>query len=345
LDTGKSSEKEINSRLTRIIHRESLPEADPFQDLIRRTVMTMKSLPETTRPRDSFNRPGGIIHLRADLPTVLIPDLHGRAEVVESVMDYRWRDQTLLDMLKEKKLQVVFLGDAFHTEVHCQNNWLNAYVEYENGFYTHKHMDFEMIRNFRTLNTIMELKNAFPDTVFFLKGNHENITNENGKGNYPFGKYVHEGEMVRVWVQTFYGDDILDAIRLYEKMLPVLAIGSGFLASHAEPAEFYSEEDVIEYRENDNVIYGLTWTSNDRAELGSVRKMLEAYLAQGSEKALYFGGHRIIRGRYQLRNGNRFVQIHNPDHHCFMLLDPENDIDLDRDIIVLNEEETEDEEE
>jgi hypothetical protein len=95
---------------------------------------------------------------------------------------------------------------------------------------------------------------------------------------------------------------------------------------------------VIDCYANPQVIYGLTWTADDEAEENSVQKMLESYLSNPSnEEAYYFGGHRTIKERYNLRAGGRYVQIHNPQKHLIALIHQDRRIDLERDIIELTE--------
>jgi hypothetical protein len=80
------------------------------------------------------------------------------------------------------------------------------------------------------------------------------------------------------------------------------------------------------------VVYGLTWTDNDSAEEGSVKRMLDHYLGDGaSEWGYYFGGHRPVSGSYNLRAGGRFVQIHDPDRAVIVHIPASGAIDLDRD--------------
>ena len=84
-------------------------------------------------------------------------------------------------------------------------------------------MKEEMIENMNLLCSLMELKIAFPKFFHFLKGNHENIMNVYSAGDFPFRKFAQEGEMVRHFIQDFYGDDILMMISYWETSLPLLA--------------------------------------------------------------------------------------------------------------------------
>jgi hypothetical protein len=141
-----------------------------------------------------------------------------------------------------------------------------------------------------------------------------------------------EGLMVLTYMRKFYGDGLLDEYAGFEKELPLLASGKSFLISHSEPAAFFPRAMLIDYRRQADVVYGLTWTDNDGAEEGSVRRMLDHYLGDGmSERGFYFGGHRPVSGSYRLRAEGRFVQIHDPDRGVIVHIPASGDIDLDRD--------------
>ncbi|MCK5735878.1 MAG: hypothetical protein KAH21_05340, partial [Spirochaetaceae bacterium] len=136
----------------------------------------------------------------------------------------------------------------------------------------------------------------------------------------PFGKYAWEGQMVKDWFLAFPGEEMLDSWAEFESYLPLLAVGNRFLVSHAEPGKFYPRNRLIEYRGDDELIFDFIWTGNGEAQEGSVNLMLEHYLGADSQGALYFGGHRPIKGLYKLRAENSYVQIHNPERYVVAVL-------------------------
>lgn len=310
---------------------------DSFMELLDLAISSQNTDSPDVRPRDDRKRPGGVIKLRTECPVIIIPDIHGRSQLLLSVLQLEYDGNTVLHLMQQDRLQILCLGDAFHTEVNCQEQWLKAFSEFQEDFEEHEAMDREMLLNLRTLEILLRLKVHFGPGFHFLKGNHENISNENENGNYSFGKYAHEGDMVKRWCQKFYGDDYISKMTEYERNLPLLAVGESFLASHAEPEDYYSYEDILNYRDHPDVVYGLTWTTNDRDRLSSVWSMLEDFLPQSdkNEKQYYFGGHRHITGRYHLRAGRKFVQIHNPEKYIIALIRPGKEIELDRDIMEL----------
>ena len=289
-----------------------------------------------------------MLYLHPDLPTIVVPDLHARMELVLSVLAARdEQDLPALDRLEAGQLQILFLGDGFHAEGRAVARWQAALEEFKGGYRKHSHMDAEMRESLGVMQMVMSLKRQFPNHLHFLKGNHENIANEQGEGNFPFLKFANEGLMVRIYMEHFYGEEVLSTYAEFEKSLPLLAVGGNFLASHAEPAWFIPKQEVIEYRRTPQVVYGLTWTDNEEAEPGSVQQMLEHYLeGETAATAYHFGGHRPVRGGYNLRSDGRYVQIHDPDRYVVAVLPPGGpavrpagqQIDLDRDIRELDRE-------
>lgn len=296
--------------------------------------------PGEIRPRDREGRPGGLLYLHRDLPTLVVPDLHARMELILAVLAEKdEQDVSAADRLTAGQLQILFLGDGFHAEGRAVARWQAALEEFKGGYRKHSHMDAEMRESLGVMRMVMALKRYFPNHLHFLKGNHENIANEQGEGNYPFLKFANEGLMVRIYMEHFYGEEVLSVYAGLEKSFPLLAVGGNFLASHAEPAWFIPKQEVIEYRRMPQVIYGLTWTDNGEAEAGSVGQMLEHYLGEeAGSSAYHFGGHRPVRGGYNLRSGGRYVQIHDPDRFVVAVLPAGEQIDLDRDIRQLDTE-------
>ncbi len=310
-----------------ISRRRGVIERASFLRLLNAVMDIFSKEPPDTRPRSERGYPGGLVHLRQDIPTVIIPDIHGRVDFIPRVL--RQTDAegvSFAERLLQGRIQLLCLGDAFHGEARAARRWQEAFKEFALGYRIHRAMDAEMGENFAVMETILYLKARFPSYVHFLKGNHENILNENENGNYGFGKFVNEGEMVKQYVEMFLGGDFLIRYGEFEHCLPILAAGKGFLASHAEPDDFYPREKVINYRENPEVIYGLTWTGNDQAAEGSVGRMLEHYLPPGV-RSRYFGGHRPVDGLFALRASGRYVQINNPERKVIAVLGTDGDTD------------------
>ncbi|OGG93648.1 MAG: hypothetical protein A2527_11030, partial [Candidatus Lambdaproteobacteria bacterium RIFOXYD2_FULL_50_16] len=198
------------------------------------------------RPRDSKNRPGGILLLKEDVPCLVVPDLHGRADFLKAVLAWNTGEGSVQARLAEGKLQLVCLGDGMHSELRGRGRWLEAFKEFETQFTeASPHMDQEMGENLDTMVLVMELKGRFPGFFHFLKGNHENVTDETGRGNHPFAKFVLEGAMSKAWILQNLGQTVLDQWDRFERSLPLLARGRHFVVSHARPKTAYSFERLI----------------------------------------------------------------------------------------------------
>jgi len=292
------------------------------------------------RPYDGDGLPGGLVELALDIPTVVLPDIHARPRFVRSVLDYELPElgMTVEEAVRCEEAQLVCVGDYFHGEGRVARRWREALAEFGQEFEPSPAMDAEMAEGLEALRLLGTLKSASPRFTQLLKGNHENVANEEGGGNHPFGKYAYEGAMVASYISLKYGERVLSAIYAFEKSLPLVAVGNRFVISHAEPERPYARERIIGYRRDPEVVYGLTWTADDRSEEGSVDAMLDDLLSTDRrEGALWFGGHRPVFNRYRLRGGGSYVQFHNPSRSQVAFLPADRPPDPERDIIEIGE--------
>jgi hypothetical protein len=313
-----------------------LPSSVELEAAVAAAAAALDAEPPELRSRDSSGRAGGLLELPS-LPTVLVPDLHGRAPFIASL--FAWTPPgsgaSLETLLSEGRANLVCLGDAFHSEWGtARDRWLRAYREYSSGWTVRREMNEEMARSLGAARIVLEAKAAFPDHFHYLKGNHDNIADEEGRGDHPFYKFAAEGAMVASWFRITYGEELLQRYRRLELDLPVIALGEAFVASHGEPAFALDRLSVVEYRSRPDVVEALIWTPNGAAQAGSVQQSMEALLgADRAPFALWFAGHRPVDGRYALRAGGRFVQFHDPSARRVVYLLPGRDPDPDRDIL------------
>ncbi len=330
--------------LGRLANRAFGPEPSAFADLVGRAQEVLDGESPVLRPRDGEGLPGGLLDL-PDLPVLLLPDLHARADFLAAVLT--WRPPldpggsdampTVLHLLSQGKLLLLCLGDAFHGEGQdAALRWNLAIPEYESGWASAPAMDEEMGRALACVELILRLKLAFPESFHYLKGNHDNVANEEGRGDHPFYKYAYEGEMTASWFAHRYGDELRAAYRSLELSLPVLARGRHFVASHAEPAFPLKAGDILEYRRRPDVVEALTWTPNDGALPGSVFSSLRSLLGTRALGSRWFGGHRPVEGRYALRQHGRYIQFHRPGHRNVVLLKAGKSPDAARDVLDLD---------
>lgn len=332
-----------------------LPSHEDFSHLLHQVISVLEHEDPSYRPTSVAGTPGGLVDLverYPAVPTMIVPDLHGRGDFLQKILEFKLnlceyfpplaesKSLSVLELLEAGAINLVCVGDGLHSELH-RERWLLALEEYEAGNLLGEALTEEMTEGLALMTLVMRCKLAFPRHFHFLKGNHENIMNRWGKGDRPFKKFAREGDMSRDFIQQYYGDDILYLYSHFEQLLPLLVQAPYCLVSHSEPARHFSRQEVINALTDSagEVVYGLTWTRNDESQEGAVASMLQEFLPQwceeGSEActSLYFGGHRTISETYQLRQNGLFVQFHNPRRHQVVLVPVHRDFDFEKDFI------------
>lgn len=327
-----------------------LPEHDYLFTLADAAATTLETEVNSWRPANSLGGLGGLLDFSKEekLPLIIVPDLHARSYFLRNILNFLLPEDFCFsenDGIKERKtvyqavaenlVRIVFVGDLLHSELRCRLRWYEALKEFSRGDFKGRAMTEEMVEGLTLLSMIMELKTAFPSNVHILKGNHENIMNERSPGNYPFRKFANEGEMVRLFMEEVYGDDILMVLSCFEKSLPLAALFPECIVSHAEPVRAFGKQEIIDGIASDEVILGLTWTENNASREGCVKQMLSDFTHRAD--SLYFGGHRPIQGTYALRQDGKYVQLHNPDRQNITLIYKDKSIDLEHNIVQVGE--------
>lgn len=308
-----------------------LPQAECFQELIKETIKALKTEDSFIRPQDETGLPGALLDLNTDdepIPTIIVPDLHARLDFFEEILNFRIQldgetqeSISIEEALQQKKLYLLCLGDGLHSESRGKDRWIKAEELWLQKDIANKYLCEEMKEGLGLMTRIMKCKCKYTDNFHFLRGNHENILNQFFCGAMPFRKFSSEGEMVRDFMLTVYGEEISQKYADFEHNLPLFAKGKNFLASHAEPLKPYTEIELIDGFFDEDLIRGLTWTANDQAQEDSVETMLEILLPNENESS-YFAGHRTIPGTHRFQRNNKFVQIHNQKEHFISIIHP-----------------------
>ncbi|MBR1721214.1 MAG: metallophosphoesterase [Treponema sp.] len=321
-----------------------LPSAESLLSHLESAIAVLEGESPSYRPPDAEKRPGGLLDFLAAptdrFPVLIVPDLHGRGNFLLDILDFSVDGRSVLSLLEKGEIYLVCVGDIFHSENRGKFRWKKAFEEYMKGNLVNEFLREEMRENLSLLEMVLSLKSAFAGHFHVLKGNHENVMNENQRslyGNVPFRKFCDEGNMVADFIRHFYDDLILHEISCFEKALPICSVFRDCVISHAEPADFFTREEIINYHEIDSyVTFALTWTANDDAKEGTVSHLYRELLgAPPSRKPFYFTGHRPVLGSYALRQEGALVQIHNPEIEQVALLLPNQNFDPERDIIDL----------
>ena len=338
-------------KIKKILTSSKLPSYDDFFQMLNAASECLENEKAAYRPVASDDKPGALIDFHNDdVPVVVVPDLHARPYFLLNILEYKlFADMNVYEALAAGRVRLLSVGDILHTERHTRERWAAAAAEFERGINTGPALSAEMQEGLCLWAGLLSLKVAFPSYVHILKGNHENILNLTGNGDYSFCKFADEGEMGMVFVQDFYGDDILYLINCVEKSLPLAFFGKRCVVSHAEPYRIYTREELVDARLTEGVVAGLTWTDNGTAAEGSaegtIKNLCEAAassVAAGSGKELnlslindyvYLGGHRPVTGNYKLLQNGRYIQIHNPGKQNIAFVQADRKFNPDKDII------------
>ncbi len=290
------------------------------------------------RVASSEGNPGSLLEFKNNLPAIIVPDIHARPYFLQNILkyplpeDFLYPSSTVEEALKNKLINVICVGDSIHTEL-TVDRWYCIEEEFKKDIITGPFMKAEMKDCLSALAGIMALKLTYPENFHFLKGNHENILNQNEGGDFAFRKYADEGYMVRRFISEYYGDDVLYLISCWEKALPLVAVGSNYVVSHAEPLKAYSREKLIDARSYPEVVNGLIWTRNGDVKTNTAREIMKKLLVpEKVADSFYFAGHRPVYENYALRQDGCFIQIHNPYRQNVALVsntktfNPESDI-------------------
>ncbi|MCR5699399.1 MAG: metallophosphoesterase [Treponemataceae bacterium] len=308
------------------------PSTKDFLPVIEDVIKVLQKEDQSVRPKANNKKPGGIINLIQGIPTILVPDLHSRYDFLVKILNYRPSNFSVLELLEKGLVNLLFVGDGLHSERAGLERWNSAYDDFLSGNFKGKAMTEEMSLGLNLMFLVMKLKIAFPRHVHFLKGNHENILNDDENGNYPFRKFVDEGQMSYEFMKATYPEKLIKNYAVFENLLPVFAVGSDFLVSHAEPARYFSKTEILNCYQHPSVITGLIWTRNDEALGNPAIQLLDEYFPE-NPSSLYFAGHRPVKEKFALREEGRFVQIHNPEKKQIIILNP-NDAKNFRDGII-----------
>jgi hypothetical protein len=312
----------------------SYPESSMLETTILEAIESMKACPEVLRPRSRKGQPGALLEVSTPA-SIIVPDLHGRIDFLKALLCSEFPEEsisrkgkTIARLLSEGELSIICLGDVLHSEgLEAAQTWkhislLLAETPGPEGLLTEE-MDEEMGRSLKTLMLVAGLMTRFPGTFFCLKGNHDNMGNKSSEGDLPFYKYAYEGIMGSEWFRARYGERLLEMIRDYELLLPLVAKGRGFFASHAEPLKPIDSASLREYRSRPDVVRSLIWTENGEAFDGSVEQTMRSLSKDGDsiKTTLWFAGHRHVQNGFKLRASDGFAQIHDPNRNQVVIAD------------------------
>lgn len=335
---------EFEKQLQNLLAEKSLPSYDYLFSLLDSITTVLEEEIFDYRVASSDGTAGSLLEFQEKKPVIIVPDIHARPDFVKNILFFEIPalKKNVIQALSKDEIFLVALGDAVHTEGQNKARWLFALDDYLVENFTGQAMTEEITECLSVVSALMELKLAFPRNFHFLKGNHENIMNRNGGGDFSFRKFADEGNMTRDFIHAYYGEDILYLISLYENALPLVFASPRCVISHAEPHRTYTRQELIDARLDALVVEGLTWTRNGEAEEGAVQNIIANifnYNRWNTKDVLYFVGHSPVHENYALRQNARLVQFHNPFRQNIALLCGNKKFNPDKDILGVQENE------
>ncbi|MBQ7752694.1 MAG: hypothetical protein IJR80_03435 [Treponema sp.] len=336
------------SKIKKILEAPDLPGHDFIFGLAECASTLMETEITDYRQVSENGKPGSLLDFqKSPLPLIVVPDIHARPFFLENILDYILPEdflgaqpRSVHEALRYGLVRLLCVGDALHTEVGTKERWIAAEIEFAQNLYTGPAISAEMKDGLAVICALMKMKEIYPHNFHFLKGNHENILNKTEDGDYGFRKFADEGRMVREFIAEYYGDDVLYILSCVEAAMPLIAVTNNCVISHAEPRYAFRKDQLINARMEPCVVEGLTWTDNDIAEQGSVSGIIEELCSpdQIPDKYVYLGGHRPVKGNYALRQGGRYIQIHNPRFQNIALVRPDKIFNPETDIVSVEKE-------
>lgn len=258
----------------------------------------------------------GLVELPKGVPTVVLSDIHGRRDFVmkalQSTIDIGGSEASVFDLLTQKKINVVCIGDGMHSEARGEERWKMAEQAYLAGDTQNKLMEEEMAENLGTMKMVMKLKENFPENFHFLRGNHDEV-----KGDFQkYTEHVGESVMVRNWMAQRFGNDFVERWAAFEESMPLMARGTGFVASHAAPGQELHLQDIQERDERAYQVLSWTenrgWKEDDQARQQQFQRNLQEFQTTDGH---WLVGHRpVSNGLYRAQMNDQLVQINDPDH-------------------------------
>lgn len=321
-----------------------LPSKEIMLELTQKMSLILAAEKTVYRPLTDIGTPGSLITFSDEKSVskardvIIIPDLHGRCDFLLNILSFKLDQNSVLDLLAQDKIHLVFLGDALHTEGTSKERWEEAYKAYLEKDYASIPMVREMEKGLSLLCALYQLKIMFPKNFFYLKGNHENIKNKLENGDFPFKKYACEGDMTFRFMKTVYGQEVLDEMELVEDRLPLVYTAQNLFVSHAEPERRFSRDSIIHGAFIEAVKRGLTWTDNGKAEKGSVAGCMEELGCrwESEKNALWVSGHRAVKGAYSFSEDGLFLQIHKINVQKVLLVKKGEKVNIENALIDVN---------
>lgn len=267
--------------------------------------------------KSEMAKQGGIVELPRGVPTMVIPDIHAQRNYLTRALEHEIEGEKVFDLVKDGRMNLLCLGDGMHSEGRSKDRWQQAERDSIAG-QPSRAMYQEMVESMGTMKMVMDLKSDLGDNFAYLRGNHDDINPEHGYKKYTT---IGESNLVKDWVTDNYGDRLLHEWASFEESMPLVAKGSGFVASHAAPGRPLKADEITSRSERTFGV--LAWTDNTHwEETQGERQVFEDNLKEvGADPgARWFVGHRkVADADYRGQFDDQLIQINPFDHDGFVV--------------------------
>lgn len=305
-----------------------------------------------------LSKSGRLLYL-ADLPTVIIPDLHARRELLLAVLKTQLAEgscagRQIFELLRQGRVNVVCVGDIMHSE--DRSHW----VINLDGEWTSELLDKEMVRSLGAGAMVMYLKQQFPDHFHCLRGNHDDMEAELG----PYRKFVGvkrdeqddlvlvdgrpvitsdkgESGIIKDWVlsREEWGQEFLDAWTQFERALPLFAQGSYYVITHTLPDIALSEAILRDPAMLQELTRALTWSREVNPTV--LAETLDNLGLKGIIQRWFYGhtpvSQEINGGKYLANLDGLALRLNNSEKYVFAYVPAASDerrFDPTRDVFI-----------
>lgn len=205
----------------------------------------------------------GVVELEhKDVPTLVIPDLHGRRDFLLKVMEtsLEWpehsgRRTTVYNLLREDLINVVCVGDVIH-------------IEKDLAPYDEAKQKKDLLESFETMNMVIELVAEF-DNFVVVRGNHDNISDPKLTKT-KAGTQIFQSKIFKEQAEENFGEDFISSYTAIQAQMPLVAISGSTIISHAAPMTVLTREEINSRSEM--AFYALTTTDNSKDDLKTARE-------------------------------------------------------------------------
>lgn len=331
----------LEKELLRIANLERIDSPERLEAVLKEATEVLQNEGEEIRPQDERGKPGGLVELRKDIPTLALHDIHGdRQYLLKSLFERDGNGRNNLEKMMAGELQIVSLGNGLHTEKskNAEERWREIGKEARNNFSPSPYMDAEMADSFGVMEMVMILKTAAPNSFHYVRGNHDNITEIRlRKFHAPLNILVNQ------YLSVKYTPDFAERYHEFEESLPIAAVGRNLVLSHAEPMEEYSQDQIINIKSYPHLLEKMTWTrdfetetfsetTSDDATIKTLRNLLPEAEA---ENAVWLGGHTYIKkpgADFETGINERFIRFYNLSKMNVALINPDHPFNPEKDI-------------